>query len=304
MASNLSESATSNGRSPQKEHGMLVAIDGSGASQHALHWAAARTGRFGPIQPMTVWHCPWWAYSSLVPPPMEDFKNEATKQVAAAVESMSNVEVMAPIICEGRTGPALVEAGAAADLMVLGTRGRSGLKDAMLGSVSSYVVAHATTPVAVVPAQAPVGTEERKIVVGVDGSPNSFHALLWSIRNAPADATIDVVHSWVYPTAATPEVGLKPRVVYEDNARHTLDQMIDRANAALQPDERRRLVGWLEYGDARGVLNEHARTGDLLVIGARGRGGVAHLLLGSVTSALLHQPVTTTVVIPAFPGLR
>lgn len=277
---------------------MLVGIDGSSGSRHALQWAAARTDRFGPIQPMTVWHCPWWAYSTLVPPPMEEFKNEATRQASATVDSLSNVEIMTPIVCDGRTGPALVEAGAGANLMVLGTRGRSALKDTILGSVSSYAVAHSTTPVAVVPGGAPVDTGDRKIIVGVDGSPNSSNALLWAIRHAPADATIELIHCWVHPTAAAPEVGLKPPEVYEENARRTLDWTIDRAIATVKPDEQRRLVGRLEYGDPRGVLDDRAGDFDLLVLGARGRGTVAHLLLGSVTSALVHQPVTTTVVVP------
>ncbi len=251
---------------------------------------------------MTVWRAPWWAYTSPVPPPMEEFKKEAIRQAAAAVDSLSNVDVLAPIVCNGQAGPTLVEAGAAADLVVLGTRGRSGLKDTMLGSVSSYVAAHSTTPVAVVPPTAPIDWEHRRVVVGVDGSPNSVQALHWAVRNTPSDVTIDVVHSWVYPTAAAPEVGLKPRDVYEANARHTLDRTLTRVRSSMASDEQHRLVGCLEYGDGRGVLNEHGHECDLLVLGTRGRGGVAHLLLGSVTSALVHQPVTTTIIVPAVPG--
>jgi len=85
----------------------------------------------------------------------------------------------------------------------------------------------------------------------------------------------------------------------EDIARETLDEVMGKAKPETSDQDRPKLIGRLEYGDARSVLNEQAQSCDVLVVGARGRGGIAHLLLGSVTSALIHQPATTTVIVPA-----
>ena len=200
-------------------------------------------------------------------------------------------------MCRGQAGQTLVEVGRSASLIVLGTRGRSGLRDALLGSVSSHVVAHTETPVAVIPADVPVDQPYHRVVVGVDGSLNSLKALRWATRHSPPGASIEAVHTWVYPVSDMPDLGTIPRDVYEDQARAVLQDAVDavvRAGGSHGHHIERRL----EYGDARSVLRNTLEPGDLLVLGSRGRGGVAHLLLGSVTSALLHQPMTATVVVP------
>lgn len=306
-ASVLSTASAEVGDTSEPELPTLVGIDGSGGSRRALAWAAARIDRFGPIQPMVVWHCPWWSYSSAVPLPAKEFEVVADTVANEAADSIPRAHCLTPIVCEGRAGRSIVEAGQSAGLIVVGTRGRSGLKDAMLGSVSSYVVAHATSPVAVIPPGAAIDSEDRRVVVGVDGSENSVRALLWAIANSVEDATIDVVHTWVYPTAeltdpAVSSRGMTHSDVYRVNAQRTLDEVMRIATESTPPEDRRQLVGSLEYGDARQVLNEYTRSHDLLVLGARGRGGIAHLLLGSVASALVHQPAIPTVVVPAAAG--
>ncbi len=284
----------SSGRS---DFGMLVGIDGSSGSVHALRWAAARTDRFGSIQPLLTWHYPWWAYSAPAPPPIDEFEASAERDAAAAVGSVPGADILPPIVCRAQAGPTIVDVGATANLIVVGTRGRSGLKDALLGSVSSHVVAHATVPVAVVPAGASIDDRTGRVVVGIDGSVNSRAALLWALHHAPAESTIEVVHSWIYPSSSMPGLAVIPYAVHEDRAQYLLDEEVRVATTAVSPG-RHRIVRRLEYGDARGVLKEYAESCDLLVVGARGGGGVAHLLLGSVASALVHQPSTTTVVIP------
>jgi nucleotide-binding universal stress UspA family protein len=56
-----------------------------------------------------------------------------------------------PLLVEGRPVPSLVRAAADADLLVVGSRGRSGIAAVILGSVSSACVHYATCPVVVVP---------------------------------------------------------------------------------------------------------------------------------------------------------
>ena len=51
-------------------------------------------------------------------------------------------------------------------------------------------------------------------------------------------------------------------------------------------------------GDARAVLQQLGPDADLVVVGRRGHGRLAHALLGSVTTSLLHRPVAPLVVVP------
>lgn len=284
---------------------LLVGVDGSGGSQHALTWAAAHTGRFGLIQPLTTWQYPWWAYTGPTPPPADEFKRLAQTDAESVLESIPIDRYLPLIVTQGQAGPTLVNVGATSNLIVVGTRGRSGLKDTLLGSVSSHVVAHATKPVAVVPADAPSEDVHKRVVVGVDGSSNSITALVWALEHTDCDSAIEVVHTWAYPPSALPDVTLNPRADFENSALAILDKTVGaaleakRSKGGHQPEKR--IVKRLEYGDARAVLRELQQDSDLLVVGARGRGPVAHLLLGSVTSALVHQPTTTMVVVPV-PG--
>lgn len=285
--------------------GMVVGIDGSTGSGHALRWATARTDRFGPIRPVMAWHYPWWAASSPNPPPMNDFEADARRNAEQFVEPARADGVLDPIVHHGRPGPTLVDVGASARLIVVGNRGHNALTDAILGSVSAHVVAHAAVPVAVIPASAPIDLPHRRVVVGADGSDESIAALRWGLSDTPTEETVEVIHGWTYPTAARAAIPATDYPAHEDMARRVLDETIERAIGGLPPEEadgyRKRIVRRLEFGDPRATLIEAAEDADLLVLGARGRGGLAHLLLGSVTTALLHRPVTATVVVPHRP---
>ncbi len=148
-----------------------------------------------------------------ISPPADQFRQLAVHAAEDARFLANDGELPPPIVCRADAGPALVEIGNGADLIVVGTRGRSGLKDTMLGSVSSYVVANATVPVAVIPVGASVDETARRVVVGVDGSVNSLRALSWAVRHTPPETTIEAVHCWVYPVDAMPDLAVIPRGV-------------------------------------------------------------------------------------------
>ncbi len=289
--------------SPRTGSGLLVGLDGSAGSRHALHWAVGRTVQFGPIQPLITWQYPWWAYTGPVPLAENEFEQQARRDVEAALQQIQPDRYLPPIVCRGRPGQTIVETGADHALTVVGTRGRSGMEDALLGSVSSYVVAHAESPVAVIPPSTPVDGPQRRFVVGVDGSANAVAAMEWALTNASPEATIEAVHSWVYPASAMPDLAVMSYDDYELAAKRVLDDTVaaavDAVEAADPGRARAEIVTRLEYGDPRTVLHESETDCDLLILGRRGRGGLAHLLLGSVTTALVHQPATAVVVVPA-----
>ncbi len=278
--------------------GMLVGIDGSAGSHHALRWAAERTDRFGPIRLLTTWHLPWWAYSAPIPPESDEFKRQAEATLASAAKVLGDEQAPA-VMSRGSAGQVLVDVGASANLIVVGTRGRSGFKDNLLGSVSSFVVSRASVPVAVVPAEAPIEDVHGRVLVGVDGSISSLAALLWAVKHTPQGSTIEVVHGWSYPPSTMSDVATVPSELYEDRAQRVLDDaLLSLERASGGASRRHEIVSSLVYGDPRSVLAERAPSADLVVLGARSHRGVSHLLLGSVTTSLVHQPVTTTVVVP------
>lgn len=283
--------------------GIVVGVDGSEGALHALQWAAARTDQFGPIQPVVAWHYPWWAVPSGMPggppaPSAVEFEARAREEAEEMLTSIPDRSHQALIVYQGTPGEGLVEIGRRSSLIVVGTRGRGAVADAVLGSVSSHVVRHAPVAVAVVPETAPLTDAYHRIVVGIDGSANAVAALGWAIRHAPAGTTIEAVHAWTYHLSAYPEAATLSVEVFEGEAQAVLDDALAQAVAITGGPGSNKIIGHLEYGDPRNVLLDTSAQADLLVLGARGHQGVAHLLVGSVTTSLVHSPSVATVVVP------
>jgi nucleotide-binding universal stress UspA family protein len=188
---------------------------------------------------------------------------------------------------------ALVDAGDAADLLVVGARGMGGFEGLLLGSVSERVTQLAARPVAVVRTEAPV--EGGRVVVGIDGSARSLVALRWAAAEALArDAELDVVHAWRrLVVAAPPATSIVANLsALERTGRTVLDEAL--ADPAL---EGIRVQGHLTHDTAARALLQRADGAGLLVAGTRGLGRVAGALLGSVSRQLLHHATCPVVVI-------
>ena len=143
---------------------IVVGVDGSDASDEALRWAAEEARlRSAPLVAVYAW--------SFIPPqplgdpgmlavPAGDIAGQLDAESASAREALAEavgtalgadpgVEVEQKLV-EGDPGEVLVAESEAAELVVVGSHGRSGLKAALLGSVSRHVVSHAACPVVVV----------------------------------------------------------------------------------------------------------------------------------------------------------
>jgi nucleotide-binding universal stress UspA family protein len=133
---------------------VVVGIDGSTGSDKALLWAAAQAQRTGAIlEVVGAWSIP--AAAGYTPgvvfeefeKAVEDVSDQA---VTRATELYPDLEVQQRIV-ESPAAPALVEASEGAELLVVGSRGRGGFRELLLGSVSQYCAHHADCPVVIVP---------------------------------------------------------------------------------------------------------------------------------------------------------
>jgi nucleotide-binding universal stress UspA family protein len=136
----------------------------------------------------------------------------------------------------------------------------------------------------------------RGIVVGVDGSDGSRNALAWALAEARLrGVNVHAVHVWSSPSVGA--APLAPPLIdfeqLEDEARTLLDDVI------AQADAREVVVHKHVYeGYPSRCLLDAAGEADLVVVGSRGRGGFAGLLLGSVSQQVAHHASCPVVVVP------
>jgi len=190
-----------------------------------------------------------------------------------------------------------------ADLIVMGARGLSGVKEFFLGSVSQGVARQAPCPVLVCK-----GTprEVRSVTVALDGSADARRALQWIARLPLSPSTlvrlVGVAERQLYPVTAPALVSasLQSRIAAaEAERRRALEAELARAAETL-----RGRVAALELsvrsGAAADVLvADAAGSGtDLVVLGARGLRGVRRALLGSVSEAVLRHAGCSVLIVP------
>lgn len=281
----------------------IVGVDGSDSSQHALDWATTHAdGRATELQVLTAWQAPLYGPFPMVGPMTSPYDTDAlraaaerdARRLAQAVAAQVDIPVE-PVAVHGGASSSLLEAAEHASLLIVGNRGRGGFRRLLLGSTSNQVATHAEVPTVIVRHDAPVASTDR-ILVGVDGSPNSLAALNWAIDFASPGTSIDVVWVWdASPLAVGADQFFFPEAT--DLARQRLDEvLVGAAGRAAQGSValRRHFV----EGTPRTVLTECGSRADLVVIGARGHGAIGAALLGSVSNWLVHHLDRATVVVP------
>ena len=141
-------------RRRERHRGVVVGVDESPLAIEAARWAAREAERAGTrLTVVHAWHYPYVGIRTGVSEPRDDMQRDAAEVLAKVVEQ---VREAAPSVHLERSLPeqipaeALVDASADADLVVVGSRGRGGLRTLLLGSVSRAAVQHSDCPVAVV----------------------------------------------------------------------------------------------------------------------------------------------------------
>jgi len=137
------------------------------------------------------------------------------------------------------------------------------------------------------------------IVVGVDGSEGSVHALEFAVEEARLrGADLKAVSAWHVPATAY-ETGWVPVSVdpsdFEKLGKSALDKSLETAGVAESGVS---VTPILREGQAADVLVAEAREADLLVVGSRGLGGFKGLLLGSVSQQCVHHASCPVAIVP------
>jgi nucleotide-binding universal stress UspA family protein len=137
-----------------------------------------------------------------------------------------------------------------------------------------------------------------RIVVGVDGSDEGAAALAFAIEEAELRTLpLRVVCAWSIPAIEYPGGAVVPTPDLVENAEEHANTVLREAAAAV--GRRVAVEAVAVPGAASEVLVEQAQGATLLVVGSRGHGAVASLLLGSVSTALAHHaPCPLTIVRP------
>jgi nucleotide-binding universal stress UspA family protein len=272
---------------------IIVGVDGSPASRVAVDWAARDAALRGAdlklvhvLVPPAV-----MAFPEVPMPPgfMEWQDEEGRRLLDSAVKTVeeagAQVEVSTEMV-SGSAVPVLADLSSSAQMIVVGCRGHGALARGLLGSISTGLAHHAHCPVAIIHDEDPLMAHPSKapVVVGVDGSPASENAVAIAFEQASfRGVDLLAVHAWS-------DTGV---FEFPGADWSTLQ-------AAGEQTLSERLAGWQErYPDVlvRRVvvadkpahqLLEQAESAQLLVVGSHGRGGIAGMLLGSVSTSVLH----------------
>jgi nucleotide-binding universal stress UspA family protein len=268
---------------------VVVGVDGSPSAMLAVQWAAAYARRHRlPLRLVHVYDLPIGYAPGVVAPAdvRESMRRQGWRWVRQAARLVPDLSADL-VVRWGSVVPVLAEQSGEAAVIVLGTRGLGGFTGLLVGSTAVGLSGRAHCPVIVVrgePAD-PAGP----VVVGVDGTPAGETAIAFAFAEACARSTdLVAVHAWADSVLETALVGA---------AASDYRPLHQQAYEILAE----RLAGWSEkYPDVtvhREVVRDrpapallrYAEHAGLVVVGTRGRGGFAGLLLGSTGQQLLHH---------------
>lgn len=285
--------------SERKLETVLAATDFSSNAENAVAWAQqiaqvhrARLVLFHALAPVLgPTAAPEFV---LLPPEVYELHQkralERLEQVARE-RSSSQIEISART-ATGPDAPTILSAIQAeeAGLVVVGTRGLTGLKRTFLGSVAARVIRHSPCPVLAIPEACGAPRSIRHVLIPTDFSADAELAAETTLRlfqaNA-ADTRVTLLHVWRVPHSFsmwTPEpMESFGSHVVEDARRRLAEVAAPLRNAGFQVEEK------LHRGEPEEAIDRAATEGavDLIAMGTHGRSGLSRMFLGSVAERTL-----------------
>ncbi|MFJ7181435.1 universal stress protein [Streptomyces massasporeus] len=291
---------------------VVVGVDGSASSLTAVE-AAAREAQSRGAGLRVVHACVWPALHvplgpSPLGPPEGGIRNMVDRLVAEAVEraraAAPGVDV-SHVVVTGEPLTVLEAQSRTAELVVVGSRGMGGFVGLLVGSTAVHLAAHGRCPVLVVREQP---SAEGPVVLGVDGSAAGQRAVDFAFAEAELrKAPLVALHAWTTwnaplpaPQDASASYANPPGALAGEE-----ECLLSEALAGCQERYPGVVVEHrVVHGRTRETLIEASRSAQLVVVGARGRGGFTGLLLGSVSQALLHHAHCPVAVVRQADGHR
>ncbi|OBG60468.1 MULTISPECIES: universal stress protein [unclassified Mycobacterium] len=279
---------------PDQQRGIVVAVDGSTASNAAARWAA-REAAMRKV-PLTVVHAVTTPTATWPPVPYPDslavrLEDEGKKAIMHAIKLAEEALAADREIAINRelvySSPALalIKMSDEAEMVVVGTAGRGLLARGVLGSVSATVVRHANCPVAVIHGDDLPDNGDAPVLVGIDGSPASELATAVAFDEASRRGVdLMALHAW--SDIAISELPEADWSSLEEEAQRSLAENLAGWQERYPDVTVQRLV---ERDAPARQLAEKSEFAQLLVVGSHGRGGLSGILLGSVSNAVLHS---------------
>ena len=279
---------------------ILVALDFSRHAERALDWARALASRFSAVLEIapSVFAVPFASVPGGYAAPLEDLRaaRAATeRRLEELVAELAGAGLRAHYTVlheDPSSGLCALALEKGADLIALGSRGRTGLAHVLLGSVAERVARLAHCPVLTVHEDVSAPRPLRKLLVPSDFSDPAAAALALARTLVEPDGSLVVAHA-IQPVLGPGD----PSVPLADPRSEAWARAEFHKLSAAAPGTR--LEFDLRYSNPdTGVLEAAARHGvDAIVMGSRGRTGLAHVLLGSVAERVIRRapvPVFTT----------
>jgi nucleotide-binding universal stress UspA family protein len=295
---------------------VTVGLDGSHESRAAAEWAAREAQLLGlPLKLLQVWE-PGPAPTAQALLPCAEKQAHWTERVPR--EAAEGIRLRHPGLdvsteqLSGRPAEMLTGAAKDAELLVLGSRGLSGLGGFLVGSVGLSVVAHAERPVVLVRAGEQAADEHEMDPVGIPSAATSFRPVVLGLDiESPDEGLIEfafaaaarrgtclrVVHGWnpppYYAYGLAADLELHGALARRESV--ALTELL-RPWREKHPDVE--VTEESSYGTPGNHLADASRDASLVVVGRRIRRGALGAHIGPVTHAVLHHCVAPVAVVP------
>jgi nucleotide-binding universal stress UspA family protein len=294
---------------------VVVGVDGLPGAFAALVWALAEAARSGAaVEVVSAFPVgDYWQDPLLVDPRrIETLRSDTEARARAfvaramsdpkvtAVPHATAVEVSFTIVA-GEPVEHLVRLACGARLLVVGSRGRGGVRSTLLGSVALHCSTHAPCPVVVV--HAPLKPTAARVVVGFEDSAVARTALVRAAEEARRrGAALEVVAAYQPVVSWSDAVAVVPSL---DESVPQFRGRIERRVAEVLGEPLGEDVAVVaDVGPAGGVLVHRGQGTELLVVGSRSRSRLTGMVLGSVAlHCVVHASCPVMVVRPEPSGV-
>ncbi|MFC9679650.1 universal stress protein [Streptomyces sp. NPDC056948] len=296
---------------------ITVGLDGSPESRAAAEWAAREAAqRRLPLKILHVWEPapePIEQAPQLGVETRQDWSEKIPRETAEGVGLRHpGVEVTSEHLT-GHPSKVLGEAAKEAELLVLGSRGLSGIGGFLVGSVGLAVVARAERPVVLVRAGEQAADEHEKDAAGIPSAATRYRPVVLGLDTGHLDATVidfafdaaarrgtalRALHGWHLPSWFVYGRGAGDVYRYDEVVRSQARALTDALRLWRDKYPSVEVVEVSRSGGAAAHLIDASRQASLVVVGRRVRRSPFGAHIGPVTHAVLHHAAAPVVVVP------